>query len=500
VIAGDDVRIVTAQGRFTDPLVGSGKTVRLQGATLGGTAASNYVLQIATPLATRASIQSRPLFLSGSFEAEHKLHDGTTKAVIRSHTLALGWVAPTDNIQFVGFTAEFEDANVGNDKVVYLRGGTISGTGAANYHLGERLTRPTANANILPTTPPSAPRKVTGTIVDGRLQLTWELPADEGCREVTGYLVELSTDDGASWTRRTLEGRTALATALQGLELNVRHRVRVASVNVCGTSDWAEVVGSLIPVAPIATPSGIPSPINGAIGGTAAGTTAGRTTFSVEADSLLSVLSGKATLALKGTDEKGESLPVDSTGVLLLEQGGHVLSSGSGFAPGTVATLYLFGVNGAPSLLATVPIKADGTFDLRGLLAADLPPARYVIQVNGRAADRTLLSISMLVEVAEPPAELVFTSVPSVNEPTVGDTITLTLTVTNSTDGAATDVVIPRAFDERGFKLVRARAEQGTYDEAKREWTISRIGAHAQARLVLTVIVLHTDLNGSVGR
>ena len=120
--------------------------------------------------------------------------------------------------------------------------------------------------------------------------------------------------------------------------------------------------------------------------------------------------------------------------------------------------------------------------------------------MNGRDTKGALRSISVEVEVAEPPPELMLTSVPSVTEPAVGDTITLVLTVRNTGTGSAMDVVIPRAFDERGFKLLRAVPEHGTFNADRREWTISRIAAGGQARLVLTVVVLHTDMNGGEGR
>jgi hypothetical protein len=72
----------------------------------------------------------------------------------------------------------------------------------------------------------------------------------------------------------------------------------------------------------------------------------------------------------------------------------------------------------------------------------------------------------------------------------VGDTISITLTVTNVGRGPAIDVVIPRAFAEPGFRVVTATPQQGSYNASTGTWSIPRIEAGANAKLVFTVIVL----------
>ena len=72
----------------------------------------------------------------------------------------------------------------------------------------------------------------------------------------------------------------------------------------------------------------------------------------------------------------------------------------------------------------------------------------------------------------------------------VGDTVTITLTVLNTGRGPALNVVIPRAFTESGFIIVRTTPVDGSYNDATKQWTIPRIDAGGRARLLLTAIVV----------
>jgi hypothetical protein len=98
--------------------------------------------------------------------------------------------------------------------------------------------------------------------------------------------------------------------------------------------------------------------------------------------------------------------------------------------------------------------------------------------------------VALGVEVVPPPPELVLAATPDQPSPAVGDTLVITLTVTNEGRGVATDVVIPRAFREPGLRLVRTTPVEGSYNAATQEWTIGRIDPGARARMLLTVVVL----------
>jgi hypothetical protein len=110
--------------------------------------------------------------------------------------------------------------------------------------------------------------------------------------------------------------------------------------------------------------------------------------------------------------------------------------------------------------------------------------------VNGIDRNGSPRSVGVGVEVAPAAPDLELVATPDQPSPAVGDTITITLTVVNQGPGPATDVVIPRAFEEPGFEVVTTTALEGSYDAAAREWTIGRIESGARARMLITAVVV----------
>jgi uncharacterized repeat protein (TIGR01451 family) len=267
----------------------------------------------------------------------------------------------------------------------------------------------------------------------------------------------------------------------------------VAAVNACGTGPFSAAVGPVVPVAPVPDESGRPAV---SAPGTATGTAGGvRTPVTTEVvqDTIVRVAAGDFTLRLRAVDQPGAVIPVDSTRTLQLEHGGRANADGSGFAPGTWVTLYLFGATGDPMLLGTVPVGPDGAFAASVPVPDALAAGDYTLQVNGIDRASVARSVALGVEVVPPPPELVLAATPDQPSPAVGDTITITLTVTNEGRGAAIDVVIPRAFTEPGFTIVHASPLEGTYHAASQEWTIGRIEPGAHARMLVTAVVLPHD-------
>jgi hypothetical protein len=128
---GDDV--VTLSGgtaTFGSKNVGSGKTVTLSGATLGGADRDNYSLQNPQPT-THADITA--LSITGSFTANNKVYDGQVTAPVSSRDLS--GVVAGDSVFLSGGTATFGNKNVGRGKTVTLSGPTLGGVDASNYEL-----------------------------------------------------------------------------------------------------------------------------------------------------------------------------------------------------------------------------------------------------------------------------------------------------------------------------------------------------------------------------
>ena len=124
----NDVLAATANAVFADKNAGAVKAITVQGASLSGTDAGNYVLGSTTG-ATSATITQRALALG--FTAAGKTYDGNTAAT----------VAITDNriagdVLTATASGAFADKNAGVNKAVTVQNASLSGTDAANYVLG----------------------------------------------------------------------------------------------------------------------------------------------------------------------------------------------------------------------------------------------------------------------------------------------------------------------------------------------------------------------------
>jgi Neuraminidase (sialidase) len=101
-------------------------------------------------------------------------------------------------------------------------------------------------------TTPGVPTGLTATAGDGRVALTWTAPTSTGGAARIGYVVQLSTDGGATWTtvtRRFDEPRAMIGDLKNG-QAYVFH---VAAVNRAGTSVFSDPSASVTPVGPVIT-------------------------------------------------------------------------------------------------------------------------------------------------------------------------------------------------------------------------------------------------------
>lgn len=143
---GDDVFVATpGAALFADKNVGVGKVVTVEGLTLGGADARNYVIALAGRLS--ADITPAPLAITG-LSANSKVYDATTLAVL-SGTPTIQPIG-NDIVSLAGaIEARFDDKNVGMAKPVSVNGINFVGADAGNY----RAVLPTdLRANITPAT------------------------------------------------------------------------------------------------------------------------------------------------------------------------------------------------------------------------------------------------------------------------------------------------------------------------------------------------------------
>ena len=91
------------------------------------------------------------------------------------------------------------------------------------------------------------PYNFSATAYDGAVELVWEEPDSEN--EVTGYIVQYSSNAGSTWTTFNTGTSTNNTVAVTGLTNGTAYVFRVAAVNSAGTSAYTNIVGSFTPVA-----------------------------------------------------------------------------------------------------------------------------------------------------------------------------------------------------------------------------------------------------------
>jgi hypothetical protein len=199
---------------------------------------------------------------------------------------------------------------------------------------------------------------------------------------------------------------------LAGLTNNLAYAVRLAAVNACGTGPFSAPTAAAVPAAPTRDGAGqLPTSAPGTAAATAAGAPQ-PVTVEVVQDTVVRVTAGGFTLRLHAVDAPGAAIPVDSTRTVQLEQGGRAAADGTGFAPGTYVTAYLYAPGRAPLRLGTVPVAADGAFDASLPVPDTLAAGAYTLQVSGVDRAAAPRAIGLGVEVAPPPPDLELAAAP----------------------------------------------------------------------------------------
>ena len=196
IINFDDVQIdyTNALAKFADHNAASSISVSFSGFSLKGTKAGNYVLT-AQPAGVYAEIYQREIKISG-ITAKNKLYDGTQTAVLNLGNVVFNNIIDGDSLS-LSATGNFEDANAGIDKIVYIENIVLGGTSVDNYYISSGfkkamiLTQTTTTTSIYPKaiviTPDAGQSKNYGQ-PDGVLTFTNPGYILEEIAGFTGYL------------------------------------------------------------------------------------------------------------------------------------------------------------------------------------------------------------------------------------------------------------------------------------------------------------------------
>jgi titin len=118
------------------------------------------------------------------------------------------------------------------------------------------LPTPEPTATPAPV-PPGAPGGLTGTRGNSQVALSWSAPSSNGGSAITDYIIEHSTNSGASWTRFTDATSPATSATVTGLTNGTAYIFRVAAVNSAGTGGFSANSSSLTPATKPSAPTGV---------------------------------------------------------------------------------------------------------------------------------------------------------------------------------------------------------------------------------------------------
>ena len=118
------------------------------------------------------------------------------------------------------------------------------------------LSAPSALVVRTPLAPsvPSEPRNFYGFLSSNTAYVSWSSPSSNGGSIVTGYEVQMSVDNGATWTTNTTTVASVRSARISGLQGGVSYMFRALAVNAVGSSAPSRAV-SLTP-----TIVGLPRP------------------------------------------------------------------------------------------------------------------------------------------------------------------------------------------------------------------------------------------------
>ena len=233
IVAGDTVTINLPAGGITtgsmaNKNAGAGKAVAVDGLTLTGTDAGNYVVVATTGITVDIARKA----LNAVYTGVNRIYDGSTagSATGSSADVVFG---DTVNISATGVFTGDGARNVGTGKTLSLLNGTLAGADAANYALVNSIGSTTASITPRPVTP-----AYTGLakVYDGS---TSALVQATGAGFISGDAVQLSQT--AVFTGNKNVG-TAKPIAVSGISLQ-----GADAANYSLTATAATTTGSITP-------------------------------------------------------------------------------------------------------------------------------------------------------------------------------------------------------------------------------------------------------------
>ena len=120
-------------------------------------------------------------------------------------------------------------------------GRTITATETAATSAGSRSATSAGLAVASSIAAPGQPTGLTATAGAGQVSLSWTAPASNGGAAITDYVVELSSNGGASWSTFSDGVSTATSAIVTGVAAGTAYQFRVSAANSAGTGAASSV-------------------------------------------------------------------------------------------------------------------------------------------------------------------------------------------------------------------------------------------------------------------
>jgi len=183
----------------------------------------------------------------------------------------ISWVAPASNgATITGYTAT---SNPGGLTCVWASGplscdvlGLTNGTSytftvSATNSVGEGNPSSASQA-VVPAAVPGMPTSLSGSSGNGSISLTWSAPSAVGGSGILDYVVEYSSNLGATWATFADGTSTSTSATVTGLTNGTSYVFRVTASNTVGSGQHSTASSAVVP----ATTPGAPTSVSG-VGG-----------------------------------------------------------------------------------------------------------------------------------------------------------------------------------------------------------------------------------------
>ena len=181
------------------------------------------------------TVSSSQINLSWSAPSKDGNSQITGYMIQRSTDNGTTWSTAVSNTGSNGTT--YSDTGLAHSTTYSYRVSTINGIG----------TSPPSNVASVTTfnVTPSSPTSLTATGKITHIDLTWITPSDNGGTPILGYIIQRSTDNGATWSTIVSDTNSTGTTYTDSHLIPVKvYTYRVSAMNSVGTSDSSNTVST----------------------------------------------------------------------------------------------------------------------------------------------------------------------------------------------------------------------------------------------------------------